>query len=265
MELITSVQNPRVKQWMKLHKRKEREKERLYLIEGPHLVQEAYESQALIRAILLEEGHEIPPWISGTDGYLMPLLIIVTKPVMEKLSETKTPQGIMAVVEMAKPKCTFPPSFMFLMVDRIQDPGNLGTLIRTADAAGFDGVAIGEGSVDLYNSKTIRSTMGSLFHLPVWQAQLPGFIEEMRAAYPGTRVIGTSLQESKMYTGVNYDGPVILVIGNEGSGISEDILAMTDENVIIPLYGRAESLNAAVAGSILMYEAVRQRRKSHPD
>ncbi|WP_047150532.1 TrmH family RNA methyltransferase [Aneurinibacillus tyrosinisolvens] len=261
MDVISSAQNPRIKQWAKLHIRKEREKAGLFLLEGPHLIEEACRFEAPIQAILLQDHiEEIPAWLDTYSARSQTPLFQTTAQVMEKLSETKSPQGMIAVVEMNRqvPR-NLPEDFLLLMVDRLQDPGNLGTLIRTADAAGFHGVVIGEGSVDLYNGKAIRSTMGSLFHLPVWNADLAQFIAQTRSSYPDVRVIGTSLEESKLYNDVSYAGPVMLVIGNEGSGITENILAFTDENVIIPIYGKAESLNAAVAGSVLMYEAVRQR------
>ncbi|WCN38463.1 TrmH family RNA methyltransferase [Aneurinibacillus uraniidurans] len=255
MEVITSVQNPRVKQWAKLHTRKEREKSGWFLIEGPHLVEEAYKSGAVFEAILLEEGIDWPTWLPASAPVLY-----VTRPVLEKLSETKTPQTMAAVIRMQETiPSELPRDGFWLLLDRVQDPGNVGTLIRTADAAGLNGVILGDGSADLYNGKTVRSTMGSLFHLPVWRENLPDFVTRIREQEIA-RVIGTSLQESKRYTDVSYTGAVLLVIGNEGSGMSEEMLALADQNVIIPMYGQAESLNAAVAGSVVIYEAVRQRR-----
>jgi RNA methyltransferase, TrmH family len=261
MELITSAQNPRVKQWSKLQKRKEREQAGLFLIEGPHLVEEACRYGAEIDALLLEEGTEIPRWLAEyEDAGRACHMYTVSRHVLDKISETQAPQGIIAVIRMPDyGEIQVKENPMLLMVDCLQDPGNLGTLIRTADAAGFDGVIVGDGSVDLYNSKTVRSTMGSLFHIPVWRKNLAEFIIAEREKHPGIRVIGTSLHESLPYTEIDYSGPFILVIGNEGSGMSEQLLQITDQNVIIPLYGRAESLNAGAAGSILMYEAVRQR------
>ncbi|WCK53750.1 RNA methyltransferase [Aneurinibacillus sp. Ricciae_BoGa-3] len=261
MEIITSAQNPRVKQWSKLQKRKEREQAGLFLIEGPHLVEEACRSGADIESLLLEEGMQIPRWLAEYQSMAgRARMYWVSAHVLSKLSETQAPQGIMAVIRMPDDgELQLKDNPMLLLVDRLQDPGNLGTLIRTADAADFDGVVVGDGSVDLYNSKTVRSTMGSLFHIPVWRKNLAGFIAAVRKQQPCIRVIGTSLHESLPYTEIDYSGPIILVIGNEGSGMSEDLLQITDQNVIIPLYGRAESLNAGAAGSILMYEAVRQR------
>jgi len=263
METIISVQNPRVKGWAKLHTRKEREKTGRFLLEGPHIVEEACRAGITLEAVLLEEEANVPEWLNtylrahgNTD------LIQVSRPVLEKIAETKTPQGMLAVAEKGERRPeALPEDCLLLVLDRLQDPGNVGTLIRTADAAGFDGVVIGDGSADLYNSKTLRSTMGSLFHLPIWQENIPEFIRRSKQQQPQLRIIGTSLQESRPYTDVSYTGATALVIGNEGSGISDEVLALTDQNVIIPIHGRAESLNAAIAGSIMMYEAVRQRMR----
>ncbi|MBN6186644.1 RNA methyltransferase [Aneurinibacillus sp. BA2021] len=263
MEVIVSVQNPRVKGWAKLHTRKERERTGRFLLEGIHLVEEACRAEAPLEAVLVEEGTQVPGWLAAY-GAARPgtELLYVARPVLEKIAETKTPQRMIGIAEMRSERLeTLPEQCLLLVLDKLQDPGNVGTLIRTADAAGFDGVIIGEGSADLYNSKTIRSTMGSLFHLPVWQENVSAFITRARQQHPQLRVIGTSLAESRSYTDISYAGEVALVIGNEGSGLSSEVLAQTDQNVIIPLYGQAESLNAAIAGSILMYEAVRQRTR----
>ncbi|AMA72016.1 MULTISPECIES: TrmH family RNA methyltransferase [Aneurinibacillus] len=262
MEVISSVQNPRIKQWAKLHTRKEREKTGLFLLEGLHLVEEACLAGAQLEAILLEEGLDIPEWLAIFQRARQLSLTYVTRPVLEKVAETKTPQGIIAVAKIRENKPDMLQNGgLWLALDKLQDPGNVGTLIRTADAAGFNGVILGEGSADLYNSKTLRATMGSLFHLPVWRESLPQFIERAKQQQPELRIIGTSLREAKPYTDVSYRGAAILVIGNEGSGVSDEVLALADQNVIIPIYGKAESLNAAIAGSVLMYEAVRQRRQ----
>ncbi|MFT9848936.1 TrmH family RNA methyltransferase [Aneurinibacillus sp. REN35] len=261
MEIIVSVQNPRVKGWAKLHARKERERTGCFLLEGTHLVEEACRANVPLETALVEEGVEVPRWLEEyVTAQPETSLVYVNRPVLEKVAETKTPQNIIAVAKMRNVRLErLPEQCLLLVLDKLQDPGNVGTLIRTADAAGFDGVVIGEGSADLYNSKTIRSTMGSLFHLPIWQENVSSFIARAREQHPQLRVIGTSLTESKMYTDISYAGDVALVIGNEGSGLSAEVLAQSDQNVIIPIHGQAESLNAAIAGSILMYEAVRQR------
>lgn len=257
MERITSVQNPKVKQWTKLHNRKEREKTGLFLVEGPHLVQEAFHC-GRVESLILEEEKDIPFWMESLSQHIPKF--IVTSTVMKKIGETETPQGIAAVVRMENEPFIPSQGSLLLLLDCVQDPGNLGTLIRTADAAGFDGVAIGKGSADPYNGKSLRSSMGSIFHLPVVQINAVEYLQNLRYKIPEVRIIGTSLQESQPYDGVSYEGSTVIVIGNEGSGVSPEVLNLADQNVIIPIYGKAESLNAAIAGSIIMYEAARQRQ-----
>jgi len=257
METITSVQNPKVKEWAKLHSRKEREKTGRFLIEGFHLVEEALPGGKVER-VILEEGRNLPEGLKARLGDIP--IVLVSSSVMKKIADTETPQGIAAIVKMEREPFLPRTPFLLLLLDRIQDPGNLGTLIRTADAAGFDGVALGEGCVDPYNSKAIRASMGSLFHLPVYKVQAFDYLQQLRRQDPRVKIIGTSLQESRPYNEISYQGSIVLIIGNEGSGVSPELLSITDQNVVIPIYGKAESLNAGIAGSILMYEAVRQRK-----
>lgn len=257
MEYIASIQNPKVKEWAKLHSRKEREKKGRFLVEGVHLVEEALKS-GNVEYLLLEEGKEHPAGLIGIHENIH--VINVSKAVMKKIADTETPQGIAAIVKMKKEIFIPQEPFLVLLLDRIQDPGNLGTLIRTADAAGFHGVALGEGCVDPYNGKAIRASMGSLFHLPVYQVDGVHYLHELREKVPGVTIVGTSLKESKPYDQISYKGSTVVIIGNEGSGVSPELLSLTDHNVIIPIYGKAESLNAGIAGSILMYEAIRQRQ-----
>lgn len=257
MEYIASVQNQKVKEWAKLHNRKEREKRGSFLVEGVHLVEEALKT-GKVESILLEEGKNSP---KVEEAILDDVHVVrVSTAVMKKIGDTETPQGIAAIVKMEKGQFTPREPFLLLLLDRIQDPGNLGTLIRTADAAGFHGVALGEGCVDLYNGKAIRSSMGSLFHLPVYQVDAVSYLHELREKNPQVTIVGTSLKESKPYDQISYRDSTVMIIGNEGSGVSPELLSLTDYNVIIPIIGKAESLNAGIAGSILMYEAVRQRK-----
>ncbi|HBI03847.1 MAG TPA: RNA methyltransferase [Paenibacillaceae bacterium] len=257
MEYIASVQNPKVKEWAKLHSRKEREKKGCFIVEGVRLVEEALKT-GNVEHILLEEGKDLPEELKEIldDGHV----VRVSTAVMEKIGDTETPQGIAAIVKMEKEGYIPQEPFLLLLLDRIQDPGNLGTLIRTADAAGFHGVALGEGCVDPYNGKAIRASMGSLFHLPVYQVVAENYLHELRQKVPHVSIVGTSLKESKPYDQISYKDSAVLIIGNEGSGVSPNLLSLTDHNVVIPIYGKAESLNAGIAGSILMYEAVRQRK-----
>ena len=138
------------------------------------------------------------------------------------------------------------------MLDHVQDPGNVGTLIRTADAAGFSGVILGEGSADIYSTKVLRSMQGSHFHLPVVSANLFEVIDQLKKEK--VPVYGTELNPAAItYTSIPESASVALILGNEGQGVQKELLTQTDQNVYIPLYGAAESLNVGVAGGILMY------------
>ncbi|MFB4475514.1 TrmH family RNA methyltransferase, partial [Oceanobacillus caeni] len=154
--MITSVKNETVKAWKKLQKRRERTNTQTFLVEGYHLLQEAKNSNWGIKEIIIQEGVELPSWCENFN------ITIVSNNVFEHISETRSPQGIAAIIEMKKLEKVV--GKHTLLIDSIQDPGNLGTIIRTADAAGFDGVILGNGTVDLYNDKVIRATQGSIFH-----------------------------------------------------------------------------------------------------
>ena len=173
----------------------------------------------------------------------------------------KTPQGLLAVVK--EPQATLAavltePGLLLIVADRLRDPGNLGTLIRLADAAGATAVVVTAGSVDPYNPKVVRATMGSIFHLPVTLVTSPAAISALHAR--GVRVLAADQEGTADYTEADYRPPVALVVGNEGEGLDAQWAAAAIARVRIPLYGRADSLNVAVAAGILLYEA---RRRSH--
>jgi len=259
MEIIQSIQNSRVKQWAKLNSKKGREQEQAFLVEGEHLVEEAMKAVKDLQCLIIQETlqEKYQNWIGNCPAPCY----LVSEQVMNKLSETQTPQGICAVVQIKKHNLNELTEGrpILLALDGLQDPGNLGTIIRTADAAGINGVILGNGTVDLYNGKVIRSTMGSLFHLPIVQSDLA--IEIPRLKEKGFRIVATSLEGAVSYDEPHYSDAVVIVIGNEANGVSKEILQCSTEKVKIPLYGQAESLNAAVAAGIILYEATRQRRK----
>ncbi|ARI76850.1 TrmH family RNA methyltransferase [Halobacillus mangrovi] len=240
--MLTSLQNQKVKEWKKLHKRKHRNLNRCFLVEGHHLVEEVIKSNWGIQEFIIQEGVEfpLPDGIPTTE---------VSRQVFAAISETETPQGIAAVVEQKQ--FTFTPAPLTLMIDAVQDPGNLGTLIRTADAAGFDQIILGEGTVDPYNDKVIRATQGSLFHTPFVQEDLAAFISELKNE--GVEVWASTLDESVPFKQLDPPEKVALIVGNEGHGIQEKLTALADRRVHIPIYGQAESLNVAIAAAVLMY------------
>ncbi|MGC5326333.1 TrmH family RNA methyltransferase [Brevibacillus sp. SYSU BS000544] len=265
-ETITSLQNPLVKRLHQLHQKKERDASGTYLIEGIHLVEEALRTSQDVVTLLFDQEQMADKTIINLLSNVQAdtKLIATTPQVIEKLSDTKSPQGVIAEVHKQFLQwqkwwsTTKERDFLLLVLDEIQDPGNLGTMLRTADAAGVDGVILCGGNVDLYNGKVVRSTMGSLFRIPVFTIDGATAGNEILSA--GGQLLVTSLGESsKSYDSPIYHGKIAIVIGNEGRGVSREMLANATETVHIPLYGGAESLNAAVATGIMLYEAKRQR------
>jgi TrmH family RNA methyltransferase len=254
MKYIESESNASLKQWKKLHTRKEREKTGTFLLEGPHLIEEAISSGAKLQHVIIEENFEIK------DEWLKEKFTLWTVPakLMKQLSETEKPQGIVAVCEMVNElEAPIQQNGRYLLIDGVQDPGNLGTIVRTADSAGLDGVFLGEGTADLYNGKTVRSTQGSLFHLPVIKADLNEVITACREEK--VPVLSTSLQNAvDMREAPDMNG-FALIVGNEGQGVQQSLQDESDMNVKIPIFGQAESLNVSVATGILLYELQRKR------
>ncbi|KZE96392.1 RNA methyltransferase [Geobacillus stearothermophilus] len=250
MKRIESPKNARVKQWKKLLTKKGRDETGLFLLEGFHLVEEAVKSRAPLVELMVDERTAIPP---GWDVSVP--VVIVTEAVMKAISSTETPQGIAAVCRQLPAE--FEGVKTALLIDAVQDPGNLGTMIRTADAAGIDAVILGEGCADVYNPKVVRATQGSLFHLPVVKGDLAQWIARFKEQ--GIPVYGTALENAVDYRTVPPSSSFALLVGNEGSGVRREWLEMTTETIYIPIYGQAESLNVAVAAGILLYslQAVR--------
>ncbi|WP_226036472.1 TrmH family RNA methyltransferase [Aquibacillus saliphilus] len=241
--MITSVQNNKVKHWNKLKKKKDRDNCNSFLIEGNHMVLEAVNSQWDLKEIIVQEGTVLPDFITNVD------VVYVSDNVFKSITDTKTPQGIAAVVAMKQPELK--DFSKLILIDAVQDPGNLGTIIRTADAAGFDGVVLGDGTVDLYNEKVIRATQGSIFHLPIFQENLHVEITDLKEK--GFQVWASTLVGAKQFQTMPIPEKVALIVGNEGSGIDPSIIEQADEKVHIPIYGQAESLNVSVAAGILIY------------
>ncbi|AXI09639.1 RNA methyltransferase [Oceanobacillus zhaokaii] len=241
--MITSVKNERVKAWKKLHNRKERNNTKTFIIEGFHLLEEAWKSDWVIQEIIAEEAVELPNWCQDYE------VERVSAPVFEQITQTQTPQGVAAVLEMKE--ATKRKGNYLLLIDSVQDPGNLGTMIRTADAAGMDGIVLGNGTVDIYNDKVLRSTQGSIFHIPIYHASLLDEVKDLQQN--GFKIWATALLNAKKYNEIQIDGKVALILGNEGAGVRQELIDVADEIVTIPIYGKAESLNVSIAAGILMY------------
>lgn len=246
MKHIQSINNPQVKQWKKLLTKKERDKTGMFIVEGFHLVEEALKQSEQVVEIIVSEQVGLPPrWDSGATA-----VTVVTEDISNSLSDTETPQGIYAVCRQLSME-TADHAKTFLLIDAVQDPGNLGTMIRTADAAGIDAVIVGRGSVDTFNSKVLRSAQGSHFHLPVIRGDINEWTRKLKEKE--IPVYGTALENASVYTDTSPTGHFALIVGNEGNGVSKDILVNTTANLYIPIFGKSESLNVAVATGILLY------------
>ncbi|WP_339060004.1 RNA methyltransferase [Tepidibacillus marianensis] len=257
MEIIQSLKNPKVKSWVSLKMKQGRMEQGVYLIEGFKLVEEAIRSKVDIQSIIYGMEHEIPfswqPWIQQSDISLYQ----VSQSIIEKLTDTKTPQGFYAIIEQKKNSLEDLINKRFLLlVDEVQDPGNLGTIIRSADAAGIEAIVLGKGTVDVYNGKVIRSAMGSMFHVPFVEADLTQVILKLQDK--GFIVVGTSPHTEKNYFELDYKQRMAIIVGNESKGLSEIRIEQVDQMVKIPFMGMAESLNVAIATAIILFERVRQ-------
>lgn len=251
---IISASNPKVKYVCSLARKKSREENGEYTVEGKKSVNDAVKSKRKISSVYVSYSFYEKEEFNYPDG--VPLCR-VSDGIFEKMCDTKAPQGILAVMKIQDEAPVTETDKPYIYCDGINDPGNLGTIIRTADAALFGGVLLSPDCVDLYNPKTVRSSMGSFFNVQVCRsvtAEELGRLKEKGFNLYG----GTLANDSIDYRKADFKKPCIIVIGNEANGISRGILDLC-EHIKIPILGKAESLNAAVAASILMYEALRQR------
>lgn len=260
MNKITSSQNPLIKEIKSLKNRKYREEKQQFFIEGLRFVEEALKVKAeILRIFVSEEFYETKS--SMLNSMIHPYEVIaLPEKLFTEISDTETPQGILAVLKMKSYNLEeiVKEDNLLLVLDTIQDPGNMGTLIRTADAAAFTGIVISRGCVDLYNPKVLRSTMGSLFHIPIsFTGSTTEAVEMLKTK--GVKVYAAHLKGTRNYFEMDMRSNIAFIIGNEAKGISDEAAAVADLLVRIPMPGRAESLNASVAGSLLMYECVRQK------
>lgn len=259
MFYIESKNNSLYKETKKLKDRRGRNKSSKYIIEGFRLIQEALKAKINVEYIFISSDKS-----SKIDEYLTKYLdddikiYEVDNNLIKELSDTEKPQGIVAVVKMKEYKVNDNGSF-YLLCDKVQDPGNLGTIIRTAHAAGVDGIILSKGTVDIYNEKVIRATMGSLFYIPIFMDDESNSIVK-NLCDKGFSLLATSLEGDKDFFSEDLSGKVIVSVGNEGNGVSEEIYSLCDKKVKIPMPGGAESLNVAIATSIILYEKVRQNK-----
>ena len=257
MREIRSKDNRIVKRCEQLSMRKYRDQFGLYLIEGENLLAEAVKNHARIETVLLREGCQksLPPQVADRT-------FLVDARIFDKLAQTVTSQGILAiVVKEAARKEDFInlPGSNFIVLDRLQDPGNIGTILRTADAVGYKLAILMKGTADVYAPKVVRAATGSLFRMPVVSMASAKELAEFTGA-AGKKLTATCLDARRWYYDEDLTHDIALIIGNEGNGISRDLIESSDIQIKIPMQGNIESLNAAVAAGVLMYEAMRGKR-----
>lgn len=236
METITSLQNAKVKKWVRLHKKKERDAAGLFLVEGEHLVTEAIRAGVLEYVITDEKDGN---WEKA---------VLVTPEIMRKISANVSAVHLIGVCRQKRRHAEHPERV--LLLDGVQDPGNLGTLIRTAVSFSFDAVYCSPDTADVYNEKTVRSTQGALFHIPVIYGSLADTAAWLKEE--GFVLVGTALRDACGMKEIRPREKMAFVLGNEGQGVSGEMLAWCDERLFIEMQG-FESLNVAVAGGIVMY------------
>ncbi len=252
---IKSTSNSKFKYLKSLLTKKARIKNREYTVEGIKSVYDAINSQKELSVIAVSEYFYKNCEFKYPEG--VDILIIETS-IFEHLCDTITPQGIIAVIKMQETaEFKYKNNGEYVYCDNIQDPGNLGTIIRTAEAVGLDGVLLSSGCVDVYSPKVVRASMGSYFNIDIINNVNINVLSDMKQN--GFTIIGGALKENTVdYRMADYKAPVVVVVGNEANGISDDVLNLCD-CVKIPICGRAESLNASVAAGILIYEILRNR------
>lgn len=267
--MITSTSNDRVRRVVTfVEKSKARREEKVFIIEGMKMLREAPVLQ--VDEVFVtekfangasEEDKEIL-WRYGAET--------VSEEVMKKMSDTQTPQGVLAVIRQYEysmeevlegynqdSEGTTAP--LILVLENIQDPGNLGTMLRSGEGAGVTGVIMGKGTADIYNPKVIRSTMGSIFRVPfIYVESVPEIVRELNAK--GIHTYAAHLKGQKNYDEFDYTEPTAFLIGNEGKGLTDETAGEASEYVLIPMKGEVESMNAATSSAILTFEASRQRR-----
>jgi len=257
LEYIQSKDNLLIKDIKRLKEKKYRISSNMFLVEGFRFAQEALHSEFEVLNIFLSARGESKYISSSMENELQvnTKVYSVSDSLFKSICDTDNPQGILAVVRNKSVDIKYDHGF-YMLADKIQDPGNMGTIIRTAHAAGALGVIITKGTVDIYNEKTLRATMGSIFKIPVICDEDLSLVQKLRSE--GFKLITSSLDTEKNFYDVNLKEKVIISVGNEGNGISAEVYAICDLKIKIPMPGGAESLNAAVAASIMMYEVVRQ-------
>ena len=263
MQSISSKENELIKHIKKLKDKKERDSSNEYVIEGIKLIQEAIQENVNIKQIIVCDDCDKTESIPKDLMYEIAKYdcIYVTKKVFKYISEVQEPQGILAVIEKNNSDVEIDyTQDIIVALDDVQDPGNLGTILRTVDSIGLTQILVSKGTADSYNPKVVRSTMGAIFRIKIIEFEdLEKTLKEIKKHK--FKVVVTSLQTENSIYEINYNKKVI-VIGNEAKGVEKNIQELADEKIKIPMLGKTESLNASVATGIVLYEYVRQKWNS---
>lgn len=248
MKIVKSLNNPLVTRLISLKEKNTRNSEKQFLVEGYHLVEEAMKLNLLEEVLSTDE--KVLKQINAKNRYL------VTDAIIKKISTTKTPQNIIGVVKIKEDNnldlLLKKDLVKLVILDDVSDPGNLGTIIRTAAALGMDAVISSHQTVDYYNEKVIRSTQGAIFKLPLYKMDLVTFIKKLKELK--ITVLGTSLKSSKSIFDIGKLDKFAVIFGNEAHGVSNEVLDQTDYNIILPMDNNIESLNVSIASAIVMWE-----------
>ena len=258
INIIKSKDNDKIKYTKSLLKTKGRNKEKKFIIEGYRILTLALECDAKLEYVFINEDFEKKQehrdFLIELENKGIKVYKTLNK-IFSEMVDTENTQGILAVLEYKERDLVNninQDDKFVLILDRIQDPGNMGTIIRTADAAGVDAIIALKGCVDIYNPKVIRSTMGSIFDMNIIHATQDDAVNFLKSN--DFNIVSSYLQTDNYYHETTYDGKIALVIGNEANGINDELIAQSDKLVKIPIYGNAESLNAAISAAVLMYE-----------
>lgn len=258
MQVIKSKDNNTLKEIKKLKEKKYRVENKKFIIEGFRFLEEGFKSDFIIDKLFIKES-SVDKFKEKFSFYIDEYeekMFIINDSLFKNISGTENSQGVLAVLQMKEENFNKEEG-LYILADKVQDPGNLGTIIRTAHSAGCRGVILSKDTVDLYNEKTLRATMGSIFNIPIIHDEDLDFTK--RLISEGYNLVCSSLDTEKNFYEVNLVDNAIIAVGNEGNGISDEVMNLATCKVKIPMLGNTESLNVAIAASIMIYEGVRQK------
>ncbi|MCF8567282.1 RNA methyltransferase [Alicyclobacillus tolerans] len=266
---IESPQNPRIREWSKLKTKKGRQLNGAFLVEGIRLTDELLRSSLTVDALVWDVGtDELPQALLDAAANRGVPFIEVSPQAFAQLADTVTPQGVIAIAKLpdALMESNGAPLLRYaVLLDGVQDPGNVGTLLRSADAFGISAVCAGSGTADPFSPKVVRASMGGLFRVQVQDSDSVKFVQSWKSLWPDGQVVVATADAATDCYRADLTKPTLLVIGGEAFGVSNEVAQLADIKVRIPMTGMADSLNAAVAGSVLLYETFRQRQQLSPE